>query len=220
MRIGIVGSGHVGQALARHWARAGHQLYFSFSHSREKLEDLAAEYGENSKAVTPYDAVRCSEVVLFAPPWTEIDEALKQIGRFDGEIVIDATNPFIDEQMNTEQFEEGDSSSQAVERKLGDVRLVKAFNTLKADTLANKSGQGLVVLYAGNDPASKKTVAQLIEDAGFVPYDAGPLVEGKNQEPGTPVFLKETTLEQMQGGETSTRAVMGEIDLDQPIRRV
>lgn len=218
MKIGIVGAGHIGQALARLWSKAGHQLYFSFSHSEDKLEDLAQRYGQNSKAVTPYDAVRCSEVVLFAPPWTAIDEAIKQIGRFEGQIVIDATNPFVDADMNVERFDASDSSSAAVERKLGDVRLVKAFNTLKAETLEWRTAQGLVVFYAGNDPVAKQTVAQLIEDAGFVPYDAGPLIEGKKQEPGTERFLKETTMDELQQEQRAQRATWGEIDIDSPIR--
>ena len=196
MNIGIIGSGHIGSTLGRLWAKAGHKLYFSFSHDQQKLEALARECGNDSLATTPYDAVRCSEIVLFSVPWTAIDDAVKQVGRFEDKVVIDATNPYIDDQMNVEQFDEGDSSSQCVAKKLGDARVIKAFNTLRAQTLMQKSGQGLVIFMAGDYPAMKKTVAQLIEDAGFVPFDAGPLVEGKKQEPGTDRSLKEYTLEQ------------------------
>ncbi len=136
-------------------------------------------------------------------------------------MVIDTTNPFIDDEMNVEQFDEGDSSSQAIERKLGDVKLVKAFNTLKADTLNTRSGDGLVVFLAGDDAVAKSTVAQLIVDAGFEPFDVGPLVEGKNQQPGTDRFLKELTrsqVEQQPDAQESRNTTMGEIDLDSPIR--
>ena len=196
MNIGIVGSGDIGSTLGRLWARNGHKILFSFSHDQRKLERLAEECGNGARAATPYEAVSLSEVVLFSPPWTQIDEALKQIGRFDGETVIDTTNPFVNERMDVQEFPENTSSSEEVARKLEGANVIKAFNTLRDETLWDKSGQGLVIFYAGDDPQMKTKVAQLIEDAGFVPYDAGALHEGKKQEPGTDRYLKELTLEQ------------------------
>ncbi|MFN2449000.1 MAG: NADPH-dependent F420 reductase [Candidatus Baltobacteraceae bacterium] len=215
MKIGIIGSGNIGQALGRLWAKKGHKIYYSFSHDKSNLENLARESGNDSQPSTPYDAVRCAEIVLFSPPWTEVDEAIKQVGRFEGQVVIDTTNPFVNDQMNVQEFDEGDSSSQCIQRKLGDAKVIKAFNTLKAQTLQSKSGTGLVVFVAGDDAVAKATVCELVEDAGFAPYDAGTLVEGKNQEPGTDRFLKELTREQVD----APRATTGEIDLDQPIRK-
>ena len=195
MNIGIVGSGDIGSTLGRVWARKGHKILFSFSHDQQKLERLAEECGNGARAVTPYEAVSLSEIVLFSPPWMQIEEAHKQIGRFDGETVIDTTNPYIDEQMNVEQFPENTSSSEEVARKLEGAKVIKAFNTLRDETLREKTGQGLVIFYAGDYPLMKKKVAQLIEDAGFVPYDVGSLREGKKQEPGTDRYLKELSLE-------------------------
>jgi predicted dinucleotide-binding enzyme len=98
-------------------------------------------------------------------------------------------------------------------------KVVKAFNTLRDETLWNRSGQGLVVFYAGDYPLMKKKIAELIEDAGFVPYDAGPLREGKKQEPGTERYLKELTLEEARrlAGEEPREgtAVRGEVDSSQ-----
>jgi predicted dinucleotide-binding enzyme len=218
MNIGIVGSGDIGSTLGRLWARAGHRLLFSFSHDQQKLEHLAQECGNDSRATTPYEAVSHAEVVLFAVPWTGVDEALKQIGRFEGQIVIDTTNPFVDEQMHTQEFEETDSSSECLAKKMENAKVIKAFNTLRDETLWDRSGQGLVIFYAGDWPAMKKQVAQLIEDAGFVPYDVGPLREGKKQEPGTDRYLKELTLEQARqllGEPPEGGAVRGEVDSPQ-----
>jgi 8-hydroxy-5-deazaflavin:NADPH oxidoreductase len=222
MNIGIVGSGDIGQTLGRLWARSAHKLYFSFSHDRHKLEELARECGYDSKAATPYDSVRCSEVVLFSVPWVAIDEAAKQIGRFEGQIVIDTTNPYLDDRMNVQSFDENDSSSEYVARKLEGAKVIKAFNTMRYKTLADKSGKGLVVFTAGDFPVAKKKVAQLISDAGFVAFDVGPLHEGKKQQPGTDRYLKELTLDQAQeltGITLGVRSIAGEIDLDQPVRR-
>jgi predicted dinucleotide-binding enzyme len=97
-------------------------------------------------------------------------------------------------------------------------KVIKAFNTLRDETLWDRSGQGLVIFYAGDFPAMKKKVAQLIEDAGFVPYDVGPLVEGKKQEPGTDRYLKEVTLEQARqlvGEPAEGGAVRGEVESPQ-----
>ncbi|HET9097890.1 MAG TPA: NAD(P)-binding domain-containing protein [Candidatus Baltobacteraceae bacterium] len=217
MNIGIVGSGDIGSTLGRLWAKKGHKVLFSFSHDKQKLERLAHECGNGSRAVTPYEAVSLSEVVLFSVPWTQIDEAHKQIGRFDGETVIDATNPYIDEQMNVQQFDQSTSSSEEVARKLEGAKVIKAFNTLRDETLWERSGQGLVIFYAGDYPQMKQQkIARLIEDAGFVPYDAGSLREGKKQEPGTERYLKELTLEQArrlvgeQPGEGNV--IRGEVD--------
>jgi predicted dinucleotide-binding enzyme len=222
MNIGIVGSGEIGRTLGRLWAKAGHRIFFSYSHDRRKLEELARECGNGAKAVTPYDAVRCSEVVLFSVPWNSIDDAIKQIGRFEGQVVIDTTNPFTDDRMNVARFEENDSSSESVARRMENAKVVKAFNTLRDETLWNRTRQGLVIFMAGDYPLMKQKVAELIDDAGFVPFDVGSLREGKNQEPGTDRFLKELTLSEAQeltGITPGVRSIVGEIDLDQPVRR-
>ncbi len=230
MNIGIVGSGDIGRTLGRLWAKAGHRILWSFSHDQHKLEQLAAECGNGSKAVTPYEAVSHAEMVLFSVPWRAVDDALKHIGRFEGQAVIDTTNPYIDDEMHVQQFDEDYSSSECVSKKMINAKVIKAFNTLKDETLWDRSGKGLVIFMAGDYPLMKKKVAQLIEDAGFVPLDVGPLREGKKQEPGTDRYLKELTLEQARrlvdevpsdapGSSQPSSSIVGEIDLDQPVRR-
>lgn len=215
MNIAIVGSGHIGGNLGRLWARAGHKVFFSFSRDREKLERLAREAGNGAAAVSPYDAVSRSEVVLFSPPWTQKEAAIKQMGRFDEKLVIDTTNPYIDAEMHVQRFDDGSSSSEYVAKLLHGARLVKAFNTLHARTLVERSGEGLVIFMASDFPLLKRSIAEpLIRDAGFVPYDVGPLVEGKHQEPGTERYLKELTLDQARRlveGSGTASTVTGEI---------
>jgi predicted dinucleotide-binding enzyme len=121
--------------------------------------------------------------------------------------------------MNVQKFDVNDSSSESVARKLENANVIKAFNTLQAQTLRDGSGQGLVVFMAGDNPAAKKKVAQLVEDAGFVPFDAGPLREGKKQEPGTDRYFKALSVDQAQRLVSGVRSIVGEVDLDQPVRR-
>ncbi len=219
MNIGIVGSGDIGSTLGRLWAKAGHRVLFSFAHDREKLERLAQECGNGARAATPYEAVSLSEVVLFSVPWRQVDEAIKQIGRFDGETVIDTTNPYIDDEMHVQKFDDELSSSECVARKMEGAKVIKAFNTLRDETLRDRTGQGLVIFYAGDYPQMKKKIEQLIQDAGFVPCDAGALREGKKQEPGTDRYLKEIAIDEARRmvGEQSGKgeAVRGEVEAPQ-----
>lgn len=193
MHIGIIGSGHIGGNLGRLLAKAGHKVYFSFSHDGHKLEELAASVGENGKAASPYDAAMCSEVIIFSPPWTAVGEALHQSGPLEGKVVIDTTNPY-DANFNLEPLEIG--SSECVARKIPQAQVVKAFNTLQAQKLLERSGQGIAVFYCGDDPIAKRTVAEIIRDAGFEPVDSGRLQDGKKQEPNTRVFNRDMTVDE------------------------
>ncbi|HEY8314965.1 MAG TPA: NAD(P)-binding domain-containing protein [Candidatus Baltobacteraceae bacterium] len=195
MNIGIIGSGHIGGNLGELLARKGHKLYFSFSHDEAKLEKLAQNAGNESKAATPYDAVLCGEIIIFSPPWTQIDEALAKAGDLSGKIVVDTTNPY-NSDFTVQTLPDNESSSEIVAKKLPTANVVKAFNTLKAQTLLDRTGQGLAIFYCGDDPIAKNTVAQLIQDCGFVPVDTGTLQEGRLQQPNTDRYLKELTKEQ------------------------
>ncbi|NJD54826.1 MAG: transmembrane reductase oxidoreductase, partial [Nitrospirae bacterium] len=92
MNIAIIGSGNMGGGLGKIWAKRGHTVIFSHSHSQEKLAALAASV-PNAKTGTPAEAVAQSDVVLIAVPWNEVPGALKQAGDLKGKIVIDCTNP-------------------------------------------------------------------------------------------------------------------------------
>ena len=76
MKIGIIGTGDIGGALARHWARAGHQLLISSRHP-EQLQDFAKELGANVKVGTPREAAAFGNVVLVSVPF----HATPQVGR-------------------------------------------------------------------------------------------------------------------------------------------
>jgi 8-hydroxy-5-deazaflavin:NADPH oxidoreductase len=94
MNIGIIGSGNVGSTLGEIWAKAGHQVMFSFSRHPECLQTLATQIGSNAMSGTPAEAVNFADVVLFAPNFWLVQEAIAQAGSLAGKIVIDATNPY------------------------------------------------------------------------------------------------------------------------------
>jgi 8-hydroxy-5-deazaflavin:NADPH oxidoreductase len=73
MRIGVLGSGLMGSKLGTILARAGHEVVFSYSRSRKKLEQIAEDAGAKAHAGTPPDATRDADAVLLAVHWTRVD---------------------------------------------------------------------------------------------------------------------------------------------------
>src|SRR6059058_41554 len=80
MRIGILGSGLMGGKLGTIFARAGHDVTFSYAHSKEKLEKLARDTRKNARAGTPREAAQNADALLLAVHWSRIDDVLKQAG--------------------------------------------------------------------------------------------------------------------------------------------
>jgi len=92
MHIAILGSGNMGAALGRLFAKAGHAVSFSYSRDPKKLERLARSSGERASAATPADAVRHANVVLLAVHWSQVPKVLRAAGSLRGKVLIDCTN--------------------------------------------------------------------------------------------------------------------------------
>jgi predicted dinucleotide-binding enzyme len=196
MKIGIIGAGNIGATLARHFAKAGHQVGLSNSRGPSSLAAVAKSIGPNACAMTVAEAARFGEVVLLAVPWRTPD-ALPPPDSVAGKIVIDAMNPYSAE---GEVMDIGHrNSSEEVARRLPGARLVKAFNTMYYHTLATEarpSGADRLVLFvAGDDADAKAVVSRLIEQIGFASVDTGSLREGgRKQQPGSPIYNKPMTV--------------------------
>src|SRR5436305_11024964 len=80
MRIGILGSGLMGANLGTIWARAGHEVVFSYARSEQKLKKLAREAQGSARAGTPGEAARDADALLLAVHWSGVDDVLKQAG--------------------------------------------------------------------------------------------------------------------------------------------
>ena len=93
MRIGVLGSGLMGGKLGTLFARAGHDVVFSYSHSEQKLKRLARQGGERAKAGTPSDAVRHADAILLAVHWSRVDDVLKQAGSVSGKVIVSCSLP-------------------------------------------------------------------------------------------------------------------------------
>src|SRR6185503_9425293 len=93
MRIGILGSGLMGGKLGTIFARAGHDVVFSYSHDEKKLERLARDAGKNARAGTPSDAASESDVLLLAVHWSRVRDVLRQAGGVSGKVLITCALP-------------------------------------------------------------------------------------------------------------------------------
>jgi predicted dinucleotide-binding enzyme len=94
MKIGIIGSGHVGSALGGVWAKAGNEVMFS-SRNLDNDKKLAGEVGANARAGTPQEAASFGQVILLAVPYSAFPELVKSLGdSLKGKVVINASNPF------------------------------------------------------------------------------------------------------------------------------
>jgi hypothetical protein len=192
MRIGIIGSGRIGGTLAELWAGAGHQIAIANSRGPESLKAFVERLGPSARAATVEEAARFGEVVVLAAPFRR-PEALPPPVTVVGKVVIDAMNPFT----GTGEIMDlgGKTSSAVTAERLPGARLVKAFNTMNAETLRTEGRrsvpkeQRLVIFLAGDDGPAKATVGRLIEEIGFTPIRTGSLVRGgRLQEPGSKIF--------------------------------
>jgi predicted dinucleotide-binding enzyme len=187
MRVGILGSGLMGGKLGTLFARAGHEVVFSYAHSKAKLKRLAREAGGNARAGTPAEATEEADALLLAVHWSRIADVLKQAGDLSGKVVVSCSLP-----MNAADTRlvvaHTSSGAEALAKKVRKARLVSAFNTVPSEVLfgvfeARRKAKRPSLVYCGDDSGSKGIAAELIRDVGFHPVDAGPLRIARYTEP-------------------------------------
>jgi hypothetical protein len=190
MRIGIIGSGHIGATVARRLVEQGHEVAISNSRGPDSLRDLAPGLG--ARAATVEDAASFGEVVIEAVPLHAAVDDLPA-DALEGKIVVDAANYYPGRDGTIDAIEDGAASTQIVADHLDHSRVVKAFNTLNWRTIRDEHkppGQSdrLAMPVAGDDEEAKRIVSELVDEVGFDPVDAGTLADSKRQEPDTPVY--------------------------------
>jgi NADPH-dependent F420 reductase len=163
--LSIIGTGNMGQAIAAVAGRGGHTVQL---------------LGENDLD-TPVNG----DIVVLAVPYPAVSAVLEQRGdQLEGKIVVDITNP-----LNFETFDEltvpSDSSAAAeIAAKLPGSRVLKAFNTTFAGTLASgKVGElTTTVLIAGDDADAKSTLAGVVTSGDLKAIDVGALKRAREME--------------------------------------
>lgn len=180
LKIGIIGTGRIGGALARHWVNAGHEVFMSSRHP-EELQELARELGPRAHVGFPREAAAFGSVVLVSVPYG----AMPQIGadfadELAGKVILDTSNPVDgrDGALVPEWQRKGAGLSTA--ELLKNDRVVRAFNCIPAPSLAayaNRQPERIAIPIGGDDPAAIAIAERLVRDAGFDPVMVGTLAE-------------------------------------------
>jgi predicted dinucleotide-binding enzyme len=174
MDVTIIGTGNMARGIATRTLAGGHSVTL-LGTAPEKAEALAAELDGDVRAGQGGELA--GDVVVLAVWYQAVDDVLATYGdQLAAKVVVDITNPVDPETYAPLAVEEG-SVSQHIAARVAGAKVVKAFNTTFAGTLAEGTvaGQPLDVFLAGDDEAAKDTVKQLVRDGGMRPVDVGPL---------------------------------------------
>jgi predicted dinucleotide-binding enzyme len=193
LKVGIIGTGDIGGALARHWAKAGHQLLISSRHP-EQLRALAQELGPNVKVGTPREAAAFGEVVLVSVPY----HATPQVGRdyaaeLKDKVVLDTGNPYPSRDGEMAVRDRHRGTGVASKEYLPGTKLVRAFNAINAGPLANEAfrkPERIGIPLASDHADALKVAEKLVSDAGFDPVVVGDLSRAREFDYGTPVYVR------------------------------
>lgn len=192
MKITLIGTGNMGSAFALRLSRAGHDTRLT-GRDLDKARALAAQY-PNVEAYPADQALGDSAVVIVATAYADALPALRSLGDLSGKVVIDITNPLTPDYMGL-TLGHSTSAAEEIARALPQVQLVKAFNTLFAQVLADgpafADGQRGSVFVASDSERAKQTAIALADSFGFDTVDAGGLVNARYLEPlaGLNIYL-------------------------------
>ena len=191
MRIGTIGAGAVALAVARKALARGHEIVLSSRSGPGALADKVTELGSGASAATVEEAAGL-DYVLLAVPWKNVEAALQGLPEWNGRVLIDATNPFVETSPKLILADLGGiGASEIVAGFARGAPSIKAFNSIPM-VLFNEGptkGQGKRVIFvSGDDEESKRAVKSLIESFGFAAIDLGGLVSGgRIQQAGGPL---------------------------------
>ncbi|MCC2592631.1 NADPH-dependent F420 reductase [Tessaracoccus sp. OS52] len=164
--VSIIGKGNMGSAIAGIVTKGGNTVELFDSN-------------DTNKTVT-------GDVVVLAVPYPAVDQILaERAGQFDGKIVVDITNPLNFETFDSLVVPADGSAAAEIAAKLPQSKVLKAFNTNFAGTLASGSVGGQVpttVLVAGDDADAKNTLVGIVSAGGLKAVDAGSLKRARELE--------------------------------------
>lgn len=179
MSYAIIGSGAIGGALAKQFARNKIAAVISNRRGPASLEEEVKVFASTVSASNVDDALN-AEVIILAVPFGAVEEVAGQRGDWTGKIVVDATNAIEFPAFRPMDFG-GKPSTQVVATQFKGAKVVKAFNTLPAAVLAEEPrvGDGHRTLFVSGDHTdANEQIAALATSLGFSPITLGRLEEG------------------------------------------
>ena len=176
MTYSIIGTGNVGKALARQFARSGTAVGIANTRGPDSITSMAKELGDKVVPLTLQEALKADVIILAVPFWAHRDVA-KAAPTWQGKVVIDATNAYGVPLSDLDNL----PSSAIVAKALPGAHLVKAFNHLPAGVLAQEpvtAAGRRVIFLSSDDEGATAAVAALVEKLGYAPVSLGRITEG------------------------------------------
>lgn len=201
MKIGIIGAGNIGSALAGHFRKLGHTVWIANSRGPDTLRDVAQKTG--AVAVSISEVARGVDLLVITIP-------MKSVRSLPTDLLanLPASSPIIDtgnyyplRDGTIAEIAQGMVESEWTSRILGRP-VIKAFNNIVADSLLHKafpkgSAKRIALPVSGDDIGAKQRVLALIDQMGFDALDGGPLSESWRYQPGTPAYCPDPTFQQL-----------------------
>ncbi|MFM9452127.1 NADPH-dependent F420 reductase [Streptomyces europaeiscabiei] len=177
MRIGVLGTGNMADALATHWVRAGHQVTIG-GRNPHKAERLATRIGGGTKPASLRAAAEFGQVVLAALPFgAGADVAQELRAALQGKVLLDCSNPVGPGFRLLTQG--GPSAAQQLAAAAPEAHVIKAFNLCHEDVWRMRppvfDGRPLAVPVCGDDETALARVHELVQDVGCEPVAGGGL---------------------------------------------
>ncbi|NRH43450.1 NADP oxidoreductase [Pseudomonas sp. MS15a(2019)] len=200
VKIGILGTGHIGKTLVQKLSAVGHDVKVANSRGPETVDPELLACG--ARAATSTGAVADVDVVILSIPLAAIPKIASLVSRLPDEtVVIDTSNyyPFRDEKI--EAIEGGQVESVWVAEQLGRP-IAKAWNAIGSASFAKKSkpegaSHRIAIPVAADRDRDRAIAMALVNDSGLDAYDAGSLADSWRQQPGAPVYCTDLTLPEL-----------------------
>ncbi len=179
MRVGIIGTGRVGQAIANGLSKTENEVRLG---SRDPTK---AAVVDGVKVAPQPEVAAWAEVLILAVPYSAVQETVLSLdgGRLDGKVLVDATNALSPSRDLALGFTT--SGAEELAKLAPRARVVKAVNTVFARNMSTGTvaGEPLALFVAGDSASAKESVMRLGREIGFDPVDAGPLKAARYLEP-------------------------------------
>ena len=171
MKVGILGSGVVGQALGRGFANRGHPVMLGAgSPGSDKLLEWVQSIGKNASTGSFAEAAAYGDILVFATLGSAVERVIELAGKenFSGKVLIDVTNPLDFSGKSVGLFVGiNDSLGERIQRWLPKAKVVKCFNTVGNSQMVNPRHKDGEMLICGDDAAAKEQVAKIVKEFGW-----------------------------------------------------
>lgn len=188
-KVGIIGSGNVGQALAKGFIDNGYETIIA-SRSEEKRKELENIFGEKLSVDTPENTARKSEIIVFAVKGSGAKEALQDLGitNLKGKAIIDTTNPIANTPPENDVLVYSSSINKSLMEELQELapeaKFVKAFSCVGSLLMVNPDFESKPTMFiCGNDEYAKREVEGILHQFGWEVADMGKVQAARAIEP-------------------------------------